>query len=69
MRIQFTHYYHKSVYCQCVYEDGTLTTNRGTYILENNQWIHSDGPNNVSETQLEAILTHIETIIASQPEL
>lgn len=67
MRIEWTHYYRGSVYCRCLYEDNTLTTDRGVYLLDGSEWVHVDGPNNVSETQLGAILAHIEAITAARP--
>jgi len=67
MRIQFTHYYRGAVYCRCTFEDGTLTTDRGVYLLEAGEWLHLDGPDNVSDTQLGAIRAHIEAIIAAHP--
>lgn len=67
MRMEWTHYYRGAVYCRCVYIDGTLTTDRGVYLLDAGEWLHIDGPDNVSSAQLGAIRAHIEAIIAAQP--
>ena len=67
MRIQFTHYYRGAVYCRCLFENDTLTTDRGVYLDDFGEWLHVDGPDNVSSAQLGAIRAHIEAIIAAQP--
>ena len=67
MRIQWTHYYRGSVYCRCLFDGDTLTTDRGVYLLDAGEWLHIDGPDNVSSAQLGAIRAHIEAIIAAQP--
>jgi hypothetical protein len=55
------------VYCRCLFDGDTLTTDRGVYLLDAGEWLHIDGPDNVSSAQLGAIRAHIEAIIAAQP--
>ena len=68
MNWTWTHNYRGTAYCQCHFVDDILTTDRGTYLLDDaGSFVHIDGPDRVSDAQLDAIAIYVAQLRAMVP--